>query len=237
MLSAFLYILLGLFDALAAVILVLKLYMLPVREYRTKILFYAIGIALFSFLMREVIGLPKLDLPLQYLLMVIFFRFGLGIKTHLAAFSAGSGLTAYINLQLFVFLFANFFGAAEPGVINDTSGSSIYVIQLSSIIIACFISYIMGKYNLGFSFIIQPPHDFLRAENYLSSLNKLLILGALISAVTIFITLYMLYSSNTIGLLSISLLTFGLSYFFSERGDYEDARSAITVHRNGNKKS
>ncbi|MMZ61535.1 hypothetical protein D1872_236890 [compost metagenome] len=187
--------------------------------------------------MREVIGLPKLDLPLQYLLMVIFFRFGLGIKTHLAAFSAGSGLTAYINLQLFVFLFAYFFGVAEPGAINDTSGSSIYVIQLSSIIIACSISYIMGKYNFGFSFIIQPPHDFLRVENYLSSLNKLLILGALISAVTIFITLYMLYSSNTIGLLSISLLTFGVSYFFSERGDYEDARSAITVHRNGNKKS
>lgn len=108
MLSAFLYILLGVFDALAVVTLVLKLYMLPVWEYRRKILFYAIGIALFSFLMRVVIGVPKLDLPFQYLFMVIFFRFGLGIKTHLGAFSAGSGLTAYINLQLFVYLFANF---------------------------------------------------------------------------------------------------------------------------------
>ncbi|WP_342414577.1 hypothetical protein NST83_13460 [Paenibacillus sp. FSL R10-2782] len=237
MLSAFLYILLGVFDALAVVTLVLKLYMLPVWEYRRKILFYAIGIALFSFLMRVVIGVPKLDLPFQYLFMVIFFRFGLGIKTHLGAFSAGSGLTAYINLQLFVYLFANFFGAAQPGAINYTSGFSIYFIQLSSIIIAYLISFVMGKYNFGFSFIIQPPHDFLRGENYFSSLNKMLILGSLISTITIFITLYMLYNSSTIGLLSISLFTFGLSYFFSERGDYEDARSVIQVHRNRNKKS
>ncbi|MFK4302326.1 MULTISPECIES: hypothetical protein [unclassified Paenibacillus] len=237
MLSAFLYILLGVFDALAVVTLVLKLYMLPVWEYRRKILFYTIGIALFSFLMRVVIGVPKLDLPFQYLFMVIFFRFGLGIKTHLAAFSAGSGLTAYINLQLFVYLFANFFGVAQPGVINYTSGFSVYFIQVSSIIIAYLISFVMGKYNLGFSFIIQPPHDFLRGENYFSSLNKMLIIGALISAVTISITLYMLYNSNTIGLLSISLFTFGLSYFFSDRGDYEDARSAIEAHRNRNKKS
>ncbi len=69
----FLYILLGVFDALAVVTLVLKLYMLPVWEYRRKILFYTIGIALFSFLMRVVIGVPKLDLPFQYLFMVIFF--------------------------------------------------------------------------------------------------------------------------------------------------------------------
>ncbi|KJD43921.1 hypothetical protein [Paenibacillus terrae] len=236
MLSAFLYILLGVFDALAVVTLVLKLYMLPVWEYRRKILFYTIGIALFSFLMRVVIGVPKLDLPFQYLFMIIFFRFGLGIKTHLAAFSAGSGLTAYINLQLFVYLFANFFGVAQPGAINYTSGFSVYFIQVSSIIIAYLISFVMGKYNFGFSFIIQPPHDFLRGENYFSSLNKMLIIGAVISAVTISITLYMLYNSNTIGLLSISLFTFGLSYFFSEKGDYEDARSAIEAHRNRNKK-
>lgn len=76
----------------------------------------------------------------------------------------------------------------------------------------------MGKYNFGFSFIIQPPHDFLRGENYFSSLNKMLILGSLISTITIFITLYMLYNSSTIGLLSISLFTFGLSYFFQSGG-------------------
>ncbi|AJE53799.1 hypothetical protein NS115_09490 [Paenibacillus jamilae] len=237
MLSAFLYILLGFFDALAAVTLVLKLYMLPVWENRRKILFYAIGIAFFSFLMREVIGMPKFDFPLQYLLMVLFLRFGLGIKTYLAAFSAGSGLTAYINLQLFVYIFANFFGVAQPDIINNTSGSSIYVIQLASIFTAYFISFVMGKYNFGFSFIIQPPHDFLKGENYLSPLNKMFIIGSLISFVTILVTLYMLYNSNTIGLLSISLLTFGISYFFSEKGDYEDARNAIEAHRIRNKES
>jgi hypothetical protein len=237
LLSTVLYILLGAFDALAAVTLVLKLYMLPVWEYRKKILFYVIGIALFSYLMRVVIGVPKLDLPFQYLLMIIFFRFGLGIKTHLAAFSAGAGLTTYINLQLIVYLFANWIGLAQPGVINDIFGFSIYFIQLSSIIIAFLISFIMGRYNFGFSFIIQPPHDFLRNENYFSTLNRILILGTLISAVTIFITLYMLYNSNTIGLLAISLLTFGLSYYFSEKGDFEDARSAIEAYRNRDKKS
>jgi hypothetical protein len=235
LLSALLYILLGVFDALASVILVLKLYMLPLREYRKRILIYVIVIALFSYLMRVVIGMPKLDLPLQYIFMILFFRFGLGIKTHLAAFSTGAGLTAYINLQLFVFLFANFFGIAQPEVIHDTNGFSIYSIQLISIVVVYLISFVMSKYNFGFSFIIRPPHVFLKGENYFSSLNKMLIVGALISAITISITLYMLYNSNAIGLLSISLLTFGISYFFSEKGDYKDARNAIAAYRGGNK--
>ncbi|WP_256020494.1 hypothetical protein [Paenibacillus kribbensis] len=237
LLSALLYILLGVFDAIASVTLVLKLYMLPLWEYRKRILIYAIVIALFSYLMRVVVGMPKLDLPLQYIFMIIFFRFGLGIKTHLAAFSAGAGLTAYINLQLIVFLFANFFGIAQPEVIHDTDGLSIYFIQLISIVVVFLISFLMSKYNFGFSFIVQPPHDFLRGKNYSSSLNKMLIFGAIISAITISLTLYMLYNSIAIGLLSISLLTFGISYFFSEKGDYEDARSAIQVHRGRNKES
>lgn len=237
MLSALLYILLGVFDALASVTLVLKLYMLPLREYRKRILIYGIVIALFSYLMRVVFGTPKLDFPLQYIFMILFFRFGLGIKTHLAAFSTGSGLTAYINLQLFVFLFANWFGIAQPEVIHDTDGFPIYFIQLFSIVVVGLISFVMSKYNFGFSFIIKPPHDFLSGENYSSSLNRMFILGALISAITISITLYMLYNSNAIGLLSISLLTFGISYFFSEKGDYEDARSIIEAHRNRNKES
>lgn len=77
----------------------------------------------------------------------------------------------------------------------------------------------------------------MKGENYLASLNKMFIIGSLISFVTIFVTLYMLYNSNTIGLLSISLLTFGISYFLSEKGDYEDARNAIEAHRIRNKES
>ncbi|MDQ0493358.1 hypothetical protein [Paenibacillus brasilensis] len=237
MLSALFYILLGVFDAIASVTLVLKLYMLPLWEYRKKILIYAIVIAIFSYLMRVIIGMPKLDLPLQYIFMILFFRFGLGMKTHLAAFSTGAGLTAYINLQLFVFLFANFFGIAQPEVIQDTDGLPIYSIQLISIVVVYLISFVISKYNFGFSFIVQPPHDFLRVENYFSSLNKLLIFGALISATTISITLYMLYNANAIGLLSLSLLTFGISYFFSEKGENEDARSTLQTYRGRNKES
>lgn len=238
LLSALLYVLLGVFDALASVTLVLKLYKLPLLEYRKRILVYVIVIALFSYLMRVVIGIPKLDLPLQYIFMILFFRFGLGVKTtHLAAFATGAGLTVYINLQLIVFIFANWFGIAQPEVIHDTDGFPIYFIQLFSTAVVFLISFVMSKYNFGFSFILQPPYVFLKGESYLSSLNKMLIVGVLISAITISITLYMLYNSNAIGLLSISLFTFGISYFFSEKGDYKDARSAIEAYRGSDKES
>lgn len=66
------YLLLGVFDASAVIILALKLYRLPFREYIKDIALMSLGVSLFSYLMRIVIGIPTLDLPIQVIFFILF---------------------------------------------------------------------------------------------------------------------------------------------------------------------
>lgn len=235
--SSLIYIILGIFDCFAAVLLVLKMYKLPVRKYGVHILCFVVFISLFSFLMRVVLQTPKLDLPFQYLFMIIFFRLFLKMKVHLASFAVGTGLTAYINLQMIVFFFANLMKISPSNVIHTYAGFSIYSIQITSILSAYLLSFLLKRYNLGFTFIVQPPHDFLTKENYFSPVNTTMIVGTVCSTITISFTLVLLYNSDPIWLLTMSIFAFALSYYFSQRGDCEDDRSAVKAYRSKNQKS
>lgn len=233
--SDVIYIVLGVVDSLAAVSLILKLYMLPMWEYRYRIALLTIFIALFSFLMRVVLNIPQLDLPLQYVFYILFFRYALQIKTHLSTFIVGSGLVDYINIQMLVYFLMNYLGVSPNDVIHTNTGFSIYAIQVTSIITTYIISFVLFRFRYGFTFIMLPPHDFLISENYKSKGNIYILTGSIISLVTVSLTLLMLYNSNATGLFVLSAITIILSYIFSKRTDHENGRSAIEAYRKKNK--
>ncbi|MEK3851171.1 hypothetical protein MKX59_19215 [Paenibacillus sp. FSL R7-0340] len=237
MLSAFLYILLGVCDAFAMLLLVLKLYMMPVLKYRNRIVLFVLFIAVFSYLIRIVLGVPKFDLPLQYLLFVIFLRFGMGIKLHLGAFISGAGINAYIALQLAFYFLLNLLGSTNTNTLSQNTGSTVFTLQIITILAAVLIATLFKLFNLGFSFIFSPPHDFLIKENYMTKTNKMMISGAVISLVTISLTLYLLYNLNAIGTLIMTSITFAVSYYMSDRSDYEDVREAVEAYREKNKRN
>lgn len=235
--ETFIYIILGVFDSLACLLLVLKIFMLPIWDYRYKIIGYCLLSSLSSYLVRIVLDMPRLDTPLQFLYCILFLRFLLHMRTHLSAFAAGTGFTLYINLQLLIFFLAASLGIAGNSVILDTAGFSVHFIQIMSILFAYLVAFVLYRYNLGFSFIIQPPHDFFKREDYKSSLNVLLLAGVVISIMTICLTIFFLYNMNPYGTIAITLIAFSISYYFSQRGDYEDARKSIEAHSQRNKKS
>ncbi len=231
------FLILSVFDALAVLGLIFKLYRLPFWIYRYRILGFAIFIAAFSFTMRMVLGLEKFDLPCQYLFIVLFMRYALNIKTHLAAFTAGSGLTAYISLQMVMYYILGALGVPGDAMLFDNVGIPVYLVQIITILAAYAISFALYKTNWGFAFIIVPPHDFGFKENYFSSKNRILVVGSLISAISIITVIVFLYESFVIGIFAVSLITFGISYYFSERREYEDVREAIQKYRDKNKGS
>jgi len=217
-------------------VLILKLYMLPVREYLGKILIFAAFIAVFSYVMRIVLKEPNYDLPLQYLLFILFLRVGLKIKTHLASFIAGAGICAYAVLQMGIYYFYDWTHLMNAYMLKENNGS-IYLLQISTIVIALVISWALMKFNTGFSFIILPPHDFLTKENYFTIRNLLVLLGSLASLITNSVTVLFLYDANPLWLLLTSAITLGLSFYFSGWSDRDDIRRAVEAYRNKDKKA
>ncbi|MDR6776226.1 hypothetical protein J2W98_000473 [Paenibacillus peoriae] len=230
------YIGIGIFDTIAVIVFSLKLYMLPVAERRKRLIGFGILIAIISFFMRVIFNLPKLDLPLQYILFILFFRYGLGIKTHLSAFILGAGISAYAIIQVGVYYLYNFLGIMQTGVLQQNTTLQVYILQVTYITLCFAVSFILKIYNAGFSFIVAPPHDN-RRESYFSKDNRSVAVSALLSAVTICVAEVLLYQLNPFVLLLMSASTFGISYFLSRKEDQEDARKALEAHRNRNKKS
>lgn len=231
------FILLGIFDATAMLMVILKLYMLPVREYFIRILLFASFIAVFSYIIRIVIGVPEWDLSLQYLLMIIFLRLGLKIKVHLSSFIAGAGICAYALIQMGVYYFYAGVNLMHVGVLKENSGSLLYLFQISSMLIAYLLAWVLTRFQLGFSFIIVPPHDFLVRENYLTNRNLLLVIGSLASLATASVMILFLYDANPLALLIIAAVAFGLSFYFSGWSDRDDIRKAIEAYRNKDKRA
>ncbi|MGG1673071.1 hypothetical protein ACIFOE_21005 [Paenibacillus sp. NRS-1783] len=235
MFSNVIYILLGILDAIAVMVFSLKLYMLPVAERWKRLIGFGVLIAIISFFMRVVFNIPKLDLPLQYILFILFFRYALGIKTHLAAFVLGAGISAYAIMQVGVYYLYNFLGILQTGVLQQNTTLQVYTLQITYVALCFVVSFILKIYNAGFSFIVAPPHDN-RRENYFSKDNRSVAFSALLSAVTICVAGVLLYQLNPFVLLLMSIFTFGFSYFLSRKEDREDARKAIEAYRIRNKK-
>lgn len=228
------YITLSIFDCLAYVLLILTLYMLPIRNYRYRIFLFAVSIAIFSYLMRVVFQMPEFDLALQYIFLMIFLRYCMKIKAHIAAFIGGAGLTLYITLQMVFYYTYNLMGAIPQNAIEYNTGYSVYVIQFSSIFSAYIISALLYLTNKGFTFIIAPPHDFLISEDYSTITNKLMILGSIFSILTVGLTLVLLYRANHMWLAVMCILTMLCSLYFSLRGDQEDVRKNLETYRRRN---
>ncbi|TVX93070.1 hypothetical protein [Paenibacillus agilis] len=226
------YIGLSVLDALAVNLLILKLYRLPVRKYIFQILIFCGIIAIVSFTMRIAVGQPEWDLPIQFVLFLLFYRYTLKYRMHLSAFILGSGWSAYISLQMIIYHLTSWAGLSNNTVIFDTAGLSVYIIQISSITVALLISLFLWVTGRGFSFILVPPHDFFFKENYAEYGNRVAIISAAISTVTIFVTLALLFAQLYIGIMVLSLVTFVTAYYFSDRSEAENARKAIAQYRN-----
>ncbi|MCM3291781.1 hypothetical protein M3661_16745 [Paenibacillus sp. MER 180] len=225
------YILFSTLDAAVVNALILKIYKQPLLRYKYKILVLSVALVICSFLMRTVINLPALDLPLQYIIFVMFYYSVLEYRLHYAAFIIGSGLSAYISIQMIVYYCLATIGIADKSVIFVYTGFPVNAIQLCSIVVGAAIALFLWMTGRGFSFIIVPPHDTFRIK-YSEYSHRIVVISGIISAVTIFLTLLIILSQNYILLMILSLASFGIAYYYSDRGDYESVRSDIEKHCN-----
>lgn len=233
--DSLLYLVLGYFDALSYILLCLQLFMLPIRENLRKIAIYAIFVTSFSFMMRMVFKLPEFDLGLQYVFLVLFLRYAVEIKTHISAYVSGVGMTTYISFQLLLFFIYSVFEIVPMDVITHNTGAAVYLIQIPSILMGFLLTGILALLHRGFTFIVAPPHDFLIKEDYSSSHNRVMIIGAVVSVVTMALTVTILYFANPMWLAITAVVGLVWSLYLSIRSDRLDAIKNINDYRSKHK--
>ncbi|WP_017814495.1 hypothetical protein [Paenibacillus shenyangensis] len=216
-----LYIILSIFDAAAMIILMFKLYRLPIMMYAKRISVLALIITLSSYFFRVEISIAYLDLPIQYLIFVLFLRYVIRMKFHYSAFVAAAGMLGFFNIQLLIYYFFDASGALDSSIVKEISGMAVYAVQVSTEVAIFLLSFILWKFNLGFSFIIIPPHDFSDKEDFTSRQNIEMISSTLISVITIFAAIIFLNYGYMFPLILLAIISFGLSYYFSRKGDMQ----------------
>ncbi|MCC3381874.1 hypothetical protein ACFQ5D_03085 [Paenibacillus farraposensis] len=231
------FLVLSVLEGLGIILFTLKLYMLPLKRWHFKqVAILVICMTFFSYLMRVVFNLSVIDLPLQYVIYVLFSRYVFGIRMHLASFMWGASLSAYAMLQMLIYYCYDILGLLQVDVFKQSTGVQISLLQASSIVMLYTISFFLKFTGRGFSFIADPPHDFFSPTNFSESPNMQYVIVTLISTVTIVSAVFLLANVNPLGLLIVSLFTFTISYLFSKRKDAKDAMDAIEAYRERNKK-
>lgn len=228
------FITLSVFDALGYIVMIFAMYKLPLMRYKRSIAVLVVCIAVFSYTMREVLALPKLDLPLQFIFVILYFRFVMKIKLHLSGLAVGTGLTTYISLQVLLYYFFNWLDLSQKNAIFYNTGFSVYVIQISSIVIASIIAAYLKIFGFGFSVITESTYDFKIKENHSAKGDRNIIVGATLSASTIILTLVFLYSNNELGFLFLAMISLIFSFYFSGKRDSADVRSAVSLYSEEN---
>ncbi|CAM4469868.1 hypothetical protein [Paenibacillus xylanexedens] len=213
------YVLIGAFDVFAVLALMLRLYRVPVMDRLWSKIFFAVLAAGISYIIRILIVVPIIDTAVLMLLIILFMRYVLEIKMFYAALMSSAGMSAYVTVQLFLTLGYIAIGGNAQAVILETHGYKVQLLQITAISIAYFISACLTLFRWGFSFIPLPPHDFNIAVNY--EKNKGLLITTIGVLIFVSFAMVLLLNYMIVLLVPAALLSFGISYYFSNRRDLQ----------------
>jgi hypothetical protein len=130
-----------------------------------------------------------------------------------------TAIGAYIPLQLLIILFMTQTGIIHSNVISQAEGYGVSLIQITSISASYIIGFIFYKFGRGFSFIIEPPHDFNIKDDILSPVNRNILIATVAVLVVISMTLITIVHLVTLCILPFALIAFGFLYYYSNRKD------------------
>ena len=215
--SVVVYILIGLVDVLAVFALSLKLYRLPLKQYILPIIGFCLVSSTISYFVRVELGLPWLDLSILALFLIAFFRLAMKLKLFYAALVTGAGLNAYILVQLAVLLVFILIDGSEQNFIFHTQGVEVHLFQIISIAITLMLATFMKLFGYGFSFIPIPPHEFLIKTDYSKHIG--LNIAVATTLILVALSLVIMLNVNELLIFPSTVISFGLSYYFSNRRD------------------
>lgn len=217
------YFVFGALDVIAIVVLTSKMYKLSLAKHLWKMVAFAVSLSFFSYLMRVVFEIPQFDFPAQYVLMSLFFIFVLGVKYYHAAFIVGAGTTIFLSLQLTVYLVFATFGLANVEILKNNSGLYVHLLQFFAELVCIMVALYLHIGRKGFSFV---TNESTRESKF----DRSIVLATLLSVTTICLTIYFVYTENTLSIIIMAGASFIISYLLSHKRVDDHDREAFEAY-------
>ncbi|MGC5326956.1 hypothetical protein [Brevibacillus sp. SYSU BS000544] len=216
-----LYITFGFLDVIAILALIFKLFRFPFWDYFKEFSIIGICLTFISYLLRVQFNIPEIDMVVQFVIFVLFFRYWIKIRLFYSIFLSTLGGISLIVIQLAmisVLLSVNMISIDDTQAI-DKIGT--YLIQMFSQITSFSISLVLYRFNLGFSFIMSPPHDVDRNVS-LQQVNTYLVYSVSIGVIVLAISLYfLLHYLSLLAVVGVVIVLAALLLFYlSHKKDY-----------------
>ncbi|MGK5512080.1 hypothetical protein [Brevibacillus formosus] len=189
--NTILYLLLGFADVIVVLAFIFKLFRFPFWDYKREFFIMGITLSVTSYLIRVIFKIPVIDLGVQYVLFILFFRYLIKFRIWESTMLTAIGILAFDLSQLILIPTLISLGVATIGDVFKTTGMGTFLIQFVNDVAMILISYLIYRLNWGFSFVMQPPHE-LKWKTPLDGLNFIVLTGVIIASQAIFVTLYVL---------------------------------------------
>ncbi|MFS0726120.1 hypothetical protein [Paenibacillus sp. 1P07SE] len=173
------------FETIAGFVLMMSLYLFPIRSYIPQIIFTSVVMAQTSYLLREVLMLDWLTPFFMLLWMVLLLWLLFRIHLFYALLMAVSGYMVYIVLQMLIVLIMQ---AVSPLAEIQQTFVYLKVVQLLSSLGVLAISWVLIKKRIGFSFV----PDRLSEHVAFRGTNRQLLITLIVASVWICVTVTVL---------------------------------------------
>lgn len=162
--DTFFFFIFSILDALAILILGFKIYRFPLKDYIWELFVFTVIIAFVSYYNRLVLEFPVIDPVVQLLLYIAFFRLILKTRMLYSLLISITGYLAFIVIQLILIFTLNILSIFPLDAIENQTGLDVNMLQVLTELLSFTIAFMLYKLNGGFSFIIRPPHTFIREK-------------------------------------------------------------------------
>lgn len=224
--NTILYLLLGFADIIVVLAFIFKLFRFPFWDYKREFLIMGITLSVTSYLVRVIFKIPEIDLGIQYVLFILFFRYLIKFRLWESTMLTAIGILAFDLSQLILIPTLISLEVATLGDVFRSTGKGTFLIQFVNDVVMVLISYLIYRFNLGFSFVMQPPHE-LKWKTSLNGINFIVLMLVIIASQAIFVTLYILLNYfNEIKYVAIAVVvSFIVFMITSHVKEMEDIKS------------
>ncbi|WP_218095824.1 hypothetical protein [Paenibacillus solanacearum] len=157
-----LFLILGTFDVLVTLSLIFIMFRWPFFSYIKECILIALLCSIESFITRMVLHIPEWDMVGQFTIIVLSLRFIIKVNPYHSLTLALVGTLAYSEFVIIVFMLLDSLGIVTSNVAMQSSGLGIFTFQFICECTGALISFLIYKFNLGFSYVAVPPHERIR---------------------------------------------------------------------------
>ncbi|HEY0828339.1 MAG TPA: hypothetical protein VGE40_09605 [Bacilli bacterium] len=189
----FLYLLFGFLDVIAILALIFKIFSFPFFKYAKEITIIGVTLSIVSYFNRFWLDLIPFDPAIQLFIMIIFFRYLIKLRLFESLSTVSIGSCSFIGIQVIVYLILLNTGVVTLNDAQSLTNLGTYIIQISTHLSCYLISFVLYRFNLGFSHIYSPPHD-IHIRYRKTTLQKLTIFASVIGIIAVSCVLYWIFN-------------------------------------------